>query len=221
MEGEQALNSVTADDLKEVRSYLTYTRVDSDTGEATDRGGRIQVKSLPTEGMSYQLKVDYLLLDGSSDYTCIPLIGHNYIGKNDYSDPDDKLQLTRATAAADHNTMYMYLDPSVNALKDTSLKADHDVGKYTSDYYLSKAYQNKARTIAAVSLKAYNENTNKPIYERDSATGEKNLKTEKILWLYPEAPSENTADYRYFLKFKLSDLDNTTKVTFSIIREIS
>lgn len=210
LEGEQALNSVTADDLKEVRSYLTYTRVEPDTGEATDRGGRIQVKSLPTEGMSYQLKVDYLLLDGSSDYTCIPLIGHNYIGKNDYSDPDDKLQLTRATAAADHNTMYMYLDPSVNALKDTSLKAEHEIGTYTSDYYLSKAYQNKARTIAAVSLKAYNENTNKPIYERDSATGEI-LKTEKILWLYPEAPSEDTADYRYFLKFKLSDLDNTTK----------
>ena len=160
--------------------------------------------------MSYQLKVDYLLLDGSSDYTCIPLIGLNYIGKNDYSDPDDKLQLTKATAAADHNTMYMYLDPSVNALKDTSLKAEHETGTYTSDYYLSKAYQNKARTIAAVSLKAYNENTNKPIYARDSATGEI-LKTEKILWLYPEAPSEDTADYRYFLKFKLSDLDNTTK----------
>lgn len=207
---EQLVNCVSADDLKEVRSYLTYTSVDHDTEEVSERGGKIQVKWLPTEGMSYKLKVDYLLLDGSSDYTCISVIGHNYIGKNDYTDENDKLQLTKAKAAEDHNTMYMYLDPSANALKDAGLKTDYENGTYTSSYYLSKAYQNKARSIAAVSLKAYNESTGQYIFERDSET-EDILKNEKILWLYPEAPSDNTTDYRYFLKFKLSDLDNTTK----------
>lgn len=146
---EQLVNCVSADDLKEVRSYLTYTSVDHDTEEVSERGGRIQVKWLPTEGMSYKLKVDYLLLDGSSDYTCISVIGHNYIGKNDYTDENDKLQLTKAKAAEDHNTMYMYLDPSANALEDADLKTDYENGTYTSSYYLSKAYQNKARSIAA------------------------------------------------------------------------
>lgn len=35
--------------------------------------------------------------------------------------------------------------------------------------------------------------------------------TKKTLWLYPEAPETASEDARYFLKFKLSDLDKTTK----------
>lgn len=212
---EQLLNYIDQDKVSTIRSAMTDTAVDTDTDEFTDRGGMIQVKNLPAERMSYRLKVEYLLLDdigydSGSSYTCISVIEHNYIGKNDYSKKEDWLQLTKAVAADDHNTMYMYLNPSLNALdQDATLAQDLRDNNYKSSYYLGKEYQNKVRTIAAVSLNAYNETKDTYIFERDSET-QKLLNEKKLLWLYPEAPGTTAEDYRYFLKFKLSDLDNTT-----------
>ena len=160
---EQLLNYIDQDKVSTIRSAMTDTAVDTDTDEFTDRGGMIQVKNLPAERMSYRLKVEYLLLDdigydSGSSYTCISVIEHNYIGKNDYSKKEDWLQLTKAVAADDHNTMYMYLNPSLNALdQDATLAQDLRDNNYKSSYYLGKEYQNKVRTIAAVSLNAYNE----------------------------------------------------------------
>lgn len=214
---DQLLHALKAEDLSDISNFLTDVSMDMYTAEISDRGGKIRVSNLPADGKSYQLKVDYLLLDdigynASTSYSCISLIEHNFIGKNDYLDEKDKLQLTKAAAGDDHNTMYLYLNPSENALTNTAgLQTELEDGTYTNDYYLGKEYLNKARTIAAVSLKAYNETDGKYIFERDSETGVIQRNKQKVLWLYPEAPTTGSKDYRYYLKFKLSDLDKTTE----------
>lgn len=100
---EELLNSRTAGDLALIREMLSYRSMD-ETYEVTEQGGTIKVSNLPSDGVSYELLVDYLLLDDvgfdpANSYTNLPIIQHNYVGTNDYNDNDDKLQLAKAEAA--------------------------------------------------------------------------------------------------------------------------
>lgn len=211
LEPELAKNSLKATELDDIKTQLAKITTDRD-GNITDRGGTVTVTNLPSAGLSYKLTVDYLLLDDiafspSTSYSNLPILQHNYIGINDYTKDEDKLTLTDAEAADDRSTMYIYLNPSQNALNsDTELNANCQSGSYKDDYYLTKDYLNKARTIAAVSMQVKNGGTY--IKERDK-DGKLTSKT-KTLWLYPEAPGSSATDYRYYLKFKMSDVDQTT-----------
>lgn len=210
------VRKLTADDLEEISRYLTYRNENEEDG-VVDQGGLITVSNLRTDGISYMLTADYLLLDDvgfspGSSYKNIPIIQHNYIGHNDYNDEKDRLTLTNAQASEDHNTMYIYLGPSQKDME----KAENDsltTETKTADYYLTKDYLNKAASIAGVSIQVKNETTGEYIYERDALTGQiqKVDKNKKTLWLYPEAPSSGSGDYRYYLRFKLSDLDSTER----------
>lgn len=200
---DSSKKSLTEENLKTIRDDLANTILDAETQTASDRGGTITVSNLSLLGASYKLTADYLVLDEAEDenyaadksFGNIAIVQHNYIGGNDYSKKENRLTLSAAEAGADHNTMKIYLDPPANVT----------VSGQKDTYYLNSEYLNKANTIAAVSLTA--KSNGKDICERD--TDGNITKTPKTLWLYPIAPAKNTEDYRYYLQFKLSDLDDS------------
>ncbi|MCD8098254.1 MAG: hypothetical protein LUE31_09575, partial [Lachnospiraceae bacterium] len=206
------------EDLEDIRKAVTYLYFDSDDKEVTTRGTTVNVWNLDPEGDSYRLSADYILLDdvgynAATSYTNISLLEHNYISVMSADDEDDQLDVKDVQPDDDNNTIYVYLSASENDLTEWGTAGELSE---TDDYYLSADYLNKARQIAAVKLTAEVSDdggeTYTYIYDRNSS-GDILDGTKKELWLYPVAPSSGASDYRYYLKFKITDLDSASDST--------
>ncbi len=220
----QPAESLSDSQLNKLRSYLTNRVVDeADDYAVTSRGGQLTVSNLSPDGGSYKLTADYILLDDiDPSYTNLAIVQHNYIAFTDYDSEDDYLSL-EAETDDDHNTVYVYLGASANALaeiqeEDPTITSLSELS-VTHDYYLSSDYLDLARGIAAVKLTAQvttdngqGGSTTTPIYDRND-DGDVDDTTVKELWLYPVAPTSSDGDYRYYLQFKLSDLDDSQDST--------
>ena len=167
----------------------------------TDRGGYVRVNNMRDTGDTYKAVLRYSIQDDEgAQEGSLNLVQHSYIGYRDYSDSREQLQMKIDSGSADQNTMYIRLGaPKSN----TEVDPTNDDG--SNDYYRTQDYLDRARVIAAVKVEAFNSTRKEWIKERDGQG--KPGKEKKALWLAPEAPASTAADYRYSMKFKLSDLD--------------
>lgn len=186
--------------LETVQKYLERVVRDPD-GVITDRGGYVRVNNMRDMGDTYKAVLRYSIQDDEgAQEGSLNLVQHSYIGYREYSDPKEQLQMKIDSVSADQNTMYIRLGaPKSN----TEVDPTNDDG--SNDYYRTQDYLDRARVIAAVKVEAFNSTRKEWIKERDGQG--KPGKEKKALWLAPEAPASTAADYRYSLKFKLSDLD--------------
>ncbi|MCD8197713.1 MAG: hypothetical protein LUE24_11225 [Lachnospiraceae bacterium] len=209
-----------ANDLKEIQEAVT-DRKEVD-GVISDRGTTLTVTGMDTDGGSYKLSADYILLDdvgynASTSYTNIALVQHNYIAQNDYSDTsgddsntnDTRLTLSAAELQEDNNRIRIYLEAPETEQSSLSTSSPE-----TDDYYLSEDYLNKATTIAAVLLTA-------TVTPKDATDNSDDYEL-GTLWVAPTAPQTDSSgdytDYRYYLEFSLSGFGSSNYSTGDTVR---
>ena len=199
---EVVYGKVADEQLDKIARYMENVERD-DNGAIYDRGGYIRVQNLKDTGVAYKAAVRYSIQDDeNAAQGAVNLIQHSYIGYHDYSTGNSRLSTVIDNTAADRNTMYIRLGASV---EDQSLMTNPMDIK--DAYYKSQTYLNKARGIAAIELQTFNVSKHKWIEARNeygNKTGQK-----KSIWLAPEMPSDTADDYRYYARFKLSDLDQS------------
>jgi hypothetical protein len=160
-------------------------------------GATVWVSNLPAEGLYYDLSVEYRVQDdgyNSSPYSNLQILAHNYVGAQKLD--KNSLKFAVDSTNNDHNTILIYLE-------------EEGAESATSPAYLTQSYINKVANIAGVKVKAYNKTQQKYINKRKS-DGKEDTDTPMELWVSPTAPGDKNSaqtDYRYYLDFKLNDLD--------------
>ncbi len=181
-------------------------------------GSTVTVSGLLSDGGSYELLVDYTLLDDADTqtYESVKLIQHFYTPYSSYEeDGSDALSMDADLQEDDNDTVRIYLDaPTSTEWVSTDAT---ELATEKQAYYMSSDYVNQASMVTLVYLKAYNEENDEMILARDDDGNI--VDEEQTLTLVPNAPTTtdiSNGEYRYYLEFSLSDLDDSvTETQFS------
>ncbi|MCD8198401.1 MAG: hypothetical protein LUE24_14780 [Lachnospiraceae bacterium] len=208
--GEQLSSELNDTELGYIAEAMTYRKMNDMEVESYGLGsGALTVSGLSASGGSYQMLLDYRLLDDEGSvagtaWTSVALVQHLYIAKMDADTLAAQITLSEPDIQDDQDTVRIYLQASgASSTTDTA--------------YSGSDYLNAVNAISAVQLTAHVKNGTgyDDIYERD-ANGEVDHTTVKTLTLIPNAPEDTgatTTDCRYYLEFLLSDLDDAEDAT--------